>query len=109
MKNWWNPSIYRVLKYLVKKSGTHISRQLRNSEYGTCLIIFQWYILGYKNICLVLYDFKPSSCKGDRWLAVMSIYCSIIFHDVILCSTIEIIAAYMDVYGWLIHRIALHI
>ena len=70
MKNWWNSSIYRVLKYSVKKSGTDISCQLRNSEYGMCLITFRWYNLDYKNIFLELYDFKPSSCKGDRWLVM---------------------------------------
>ncbi len=70
MKNWWNSSIYRLLKYSVKKSGIDISCQLRNSEYETCLIIFQWYNLDYKNIFLELYDFKPSSCKGDRWLVM---------------------------------------
>jgi hypothetical protein len=70
MKNWRNSSIYRVLKYSVKKSETDISCQLRNSEYETCLIIFRWYNLDYKNIFLELYDFKPSSCKGDRWLVM---------------------------------------
>jgi hypothetical protein len=63
-------NLKKSFDYRLKESGTDISLQLSNSEYGTCLIIFRCHTLDYKNIFLKLYDFKPSSCKGDQWLVM---------------------------------------